>query len=104
MKARAEEKEIVKRALAMLHSGRILDQPTQVGDPDIGTDIDDIHDGGSKVTPETLAASILPEATPDEVGFILKAWEGFGIHLDRKRVSIQLEELRRWQSRWRATR
>ena len=42
MKARAE-KEIVKRALAMLHSGRILDQPAAAlagGNPTLPKEID----------------------------------------------------------------
>ncbi|MCH8055936.1 MAG: hypothetical protein IH857_07285 [Deltaproteobacteria bacterium] len=81
----------------MLHSGRILDQPTRVGGPDI----DDTHDDGSRVTPEALVASILPEFTPDEVGSILKVWEGLGIHLDRDRVVSHLRGLRAWQARWR---
>ncbi len=97
VKAREEEKEIVKRALAMLHSGRILDQPTRVGGPDI----DDTHDDGSRVTPEALAASVLAENTSEEVDRILKVWsELFGMRLDHETVRKQLVAIRKWQSQW----
>ena len=51
---------------------------------------------------EKLAASILAENQPDEVGEILRVWkETFGMDLDRARVTKQLQDLREWQSRWR---
>ena len=51
---------------------------------------------------EKLAASILAENQPGEVGEILRVWkETFGMDLDRARVTKQLQDLREWQSRWR---
>lgn len=50
---------------------------------------------GGNPTPETLAASVLAENEPDEVGSILAIWEeAFGITLDRDRVARHLEHPR----------
>ena len=93
MKAEAERKEIVKRALAMLHGDQISDQPSQVDD------IDTVDTGPETTTPETLAASVMVENTPEEVDRILKVWSDlFGVHLNSKRVRNQLEMIRKWQS------
>jgi len=98
MKARAEEKEIVKRALAMLHGGQTLEQPSQTECPNIRT----ADPKPQPVTPETLAAAVLVENTPDEVSRILTAWrEFFGIRLDRAKVTNQLNAQRQWQDQWR---
>ena len=49
---------------------------------------------------EKLAASILAENQPGEVGEILRVWkETFGMELDRDRVTKHLRNLREWQSR-----
>jgi len=91
MRTREEEKEIVKRALALLHGGP---KPEQVGqqiaepEPEAGT-------------PETIAASILAESKPDEAALIVDAWQRyFGTWLPREGVLKQLEGIRKWQSRW----
>lgn len=90
-----EEQEIVKRALAMLHGGRILAEPSRMDDFDIETQEKPMP------TPETLAVSVLAENEPDEAGSILAIWEeAFGMTLDRERVAKHLEHLRQWQSRW----
>ena len=95
MKAEAERKEIVKRALAMLHGGQISDQPSQ-------TDAIDTVDAKPETpTPETLAVSILAENGPDEVDSILRVWsELFGMRLNPERVRDQLEMLREWPGQW----
>lgn len=91
MAAKAEQGEVVKRALAMLHSkpGPAFESP-----PRDWTE--------PKPSAETLAASVLAESKPDEAISILAIWEEvFGMTLDRQRVAKHLEGLRQWQSRWR---
>ena len=101
MKAEAERKEIVKRALAMLHGGQISDQPSQTDD----IDIDTVDTKPETPTPETLAASILTENEPDEVDSILRIWSDlFGKRVDHETVRNQLAALREWQGRWKRLR
>ena len=92
MAAKAEQSEIVKRALAMLHGNMIPDQASQA------------ETGGqeqTKPTAELLAISVLAEHEPDEVSCILAVWRDlFGMQLDRRRVETHLKELRKWQNRW----
>jgi len=54
MRTERDEKEIVKRALAMLHGGETLDRPSQTECPDMRTA--DLRP--QPATPETLAASV----------------------------------------------
>jgi uncharacterized protein YmfQ (DUF2313 family) len=49
---------------------------------------------------EPMAAAILQELNPSEVGQILGVWQQvFGIKLDQNKVKEHLGSLRRWQ-RW----
>ncbi len=98
MRAEVERKEIVKRALAMLHGGpKTEQQDQQIGEPEAET-------------AETLAASVLAESGPDEVAQILTIWRGFGIKdLDGQRIREGLEpirehlaSLRSWKSKLRS--
>ena len=91
MRTREEEKEIVKRALALLHGGP---KPEQVGqqiaepEPEAGS-------------PETIAASILAESKPDEANRIVAVWKKlFGVSLKSEEVRDQLAALGEWQKRW----
>ncbi len=87
MRAEVERKEIVKRALAMLHGGpKTEQQDQQIGEPEA-------------VSAEALAASVMAENEPDEVDSILRVWSDlFNIRLDRETVRKQLAAIRKWQS------
>ena len=91
MKARAEGREIVKRALALLHGGPKLEQVgQQIAEPE--------PEAG---TAETIAVSILAESKPDEANRIVAVWKKlFGVSLNSEEVRNQLVALRKWQSRW----
>lgn len=91
MRTEREEKEIVKRALALLHGGPKTErQDQQIGEPK--------PEAG---TVETIAASILAENKQDEAALIVDAWQRyFGTWLPKEGVLKQLEGIRKWQSRW----
>ncbi len=103
MRTREEEREIVKRALALLHgSPKPEQQDRQIGEPEAGT-------------AETLAASVLAENKPDEVAQILAIWRDLGIKdldgqrvrqgcnpQERKPVGEHLADLRSWQNKRRS--
>jgi len=95
MAAKAEQSEVVKRALAMLHS---RPEPSPIRPSEGRTaEAPEVQEA----TPELLAASLLAENEPDEAGSILAIWEDvFGMTLDREQVAKHLERLRQWQSRW----
>jgi len=92
VRTKEEEKEIVRRALAMLRP-RGLAEEAQDGERESGQVV-------TRLEVETLAASILPESKEDEVNRILNVWKNiFGINLDETRVIRHLTGLREWQSR-----
>lgn len=98
MKARAEEKEIVKRALAMLRSPVWIEKAEPSEDRDSGPEITAEPE---RPDPEALAATVLAEFQLDEASRIIVAWRDIlGINLNRNRVRQHLEELREWQARW----
>jgi len=98
MKAKAEEKEIVKRALAMLHAPAWVERSQPLGDRDPEPEPTPKPDHPD---PEALTAKILAEFQPDEADCIVTAWRKMlGIKLDRGRVHQHLDELRKWQRRW----
>ena len=96
MKEKAEKSEVVKRALTMLHSRPELVPRSPVQEAQ--------EEGEAKpqaITPEALAASILAENQPGEVGEILRVWKKtFGMDLDRERVARHLEGLTEWKKKW----
>ena len=93
MRTREEEKEIVKRALALLR-GSPSPKPEQGGqqiaepEPEAGT-------------AESIVASILAESKPDDANRIVAVWkELFGMSLKSEEVRSHLAAIRKWQSQW----
>jgi len=99
MKAEVERKEIIKRALAMLHDGQTLDRDeVRLSEPD-----NEIEHMPETATAETFAVSVLAENGPDEVDAILRVWSDlFGKRLHHESVRKQLAALREWQRLWRS--
>jgi len=91
MRTREEEREIVKRALAMLHGSPKPEQGgQQIAEPE--------PEAG---TAETIAVSILVESKPDEANRIVAVWkELFGMSLKSEEVRSHLAAIRKWQSQW----
>ncbi len=91
MRTREEEREIVKRALALLHGSPKPEQGGQrIAEPE--------PEAG---TAETIAVSILAESKPDEAGRIVAVWKKlFGVSLKSEEVRDHLSAIRTWQSQW----
>jgi len=95
MRTREEEREIVKRALALLHGSP---KPSQAEGPDIESSR---ALGPGTTTPETVAASILVDHKPNEANRIVAVWkELFGMSLKSEEVRSHLAAIRKWQSQW----